>query len=112
MSRIGKMNIEVPEAVNVSLSPNVVDIKGPKGNILIPFHRDLKVTQTDGALLVERPSDSRKTIFWAEIDAAVSTPIVRAPHPITGGRMGTLRFRMPRCPRLGSLSNMEGMQSQ
>ena len=60
MSRIGKMDIQIPEAVNISLGPGIVEIKGPKGNIAVPFHQDLKVTQTDGSLLVERPSDSRK----------------------------------------------------
>ena len=59
MSRIGKMEIKIPEAVNISLGSGVVDIKGPKGNISVPFHQDLKVTETDGVLLVERPSDSR-----------------------------------------------------
>ena len=59
MSRIGKMEIQIPEAVNISLGNGVVDIKGPKGNIVVPFHQDLKVKETDGVLLVERPSDSR-----------------------------------------------------
>ena len=27
------MNIEIPEAVSITLSANRVDIKGPKGNI-------------------------------------------------------------------------------
>ena len=33
MSRIGKMDIQIPEAVNISLGPGIVEIKGPKGNI-------------------------------------------------------------------------------
>ena len=40
MSRIGKMEIQIPEAVNISLGSGVVDIKGPKGNIVVPFHQD------------------------------------------------------------------------
>ena len=59
MSRIGKMDIQIPKAVNISLGPGIVEIKGPKGIIAVPFHQDLKVTQTNGNVLVERPSDSR-----------------------------------------------------
>ena len=46
------MDIQIPEAVNISLGPGIVEIKGPKGNIAVPFHQDLKVTQTNGNVLV------------------------------------------------------------
>ena len=100
MSRIGKMNIEIPEAVNVSLSPNIVDIKGPKGNILIPFHRDLKVTQTDGTLLVERPSDSRT---HRSLHGTTRQLIFNGVHGVTKGFAKELEIR-----GVGYQANMQG----
>jgi large subunit ribosomal protein L6 len=57
MSRIGKLPIPVPSGVEVSIEPEQVRVKGPKGELSERKARDIAVQQEDGQLLVTRPSD-------------------------------------------------------
>ena len=57
MSRIGKMPIEVPHGVDVTLSGQNVEVKGGKGQLTFDVHADITVTLDDGVLRVTRPSD-------------------------------------------------------
>jgi large subunit ribosomal protein L6 len=57
VSRIGKQPIALPEGVEVSIEPERVRVKGPKGELHEPKAREIEVTQEDGEILVRRPSD-------------------------------------------------------
>ncbi len=58
MSRIGRMPIDVPDGVTVSVDPGVVSVKGPKGELSQVVSRDMKITAGDGGVLtVERPTN-------------------------------------------------------
>jgi large subunit ribosomal protein L6 len=58
VSRIGRMPIEVPDGVTVSVDPGRVSVKGPKGELSTVVSRDMKITEGEGgALNVERPTD-------------------------------------------------------
>ncbi len=58
MSRIGRMPIEVPDGVTVSVDPGRVSVKGPKGELSTVVSRDMKITEGEGGTLtVERPTD-------------------------------------------------------
>ena len=57
MSRIGKQPIEVPEGVTVEIKPGLVSVKGPRGELSQAVSPELKVTQANGTLTVERPTD-------------------------------------------------------
>jgi large subunit ribosomal protein L6 len=59
MSRIGKLPVEVPEGVEVSLGPGGLTVKGPKGTLSFQPHADMKVVVDDGEVRVERPSDAK-----------------------------------------------------
>lgn len=60
MSRIGKLPINVPNGVTVTVSDdNTVSVKGPKGALTQKVHKDITVTQEGGVLHVSRPSDSK-----------------------------------------------------
>jgi large subunit ribosomal protein L6 len=59
MSRIGKQPIPLPSGVEVSLEPELVRVKGPKGELQERISRDIEVAQEDGELVVRRPSDRR-----------------------------------------------------
>ena len=60
MSRIGKAPIVLPKGVEVAIDKenNSVTVKGPKGELRRRFHPAMLIEQRDGALVVERPSDS------------------------------------------------------
>jgi large subunit ribosomal protein L6 len=57
MSRIGKQPIAVPDGVEVFLEPQLVRVKGPKGELEQRIARDMEVSKDDGEVLVKRPSD-------------------------------------------------------
>ena len=59
MSRIGKKIINIPDSVSIDINTGLVKIKGPKGEIAIPVHLDLKISQDNQTVKIERPSDSR-----------------------------------------------------
>jgi large subunit ribosomal protein L6 len=57
MSRIGRQPIGVPDGVTVQVEPELVRVKGPRGELSERVQRDLTVEQQDGELVVTRPSD-------------------------------------------------------
>ena len=57
MSRIGKKPIPVPDGVTIDVKRGVVAVKGPKGELSQDVSPEMKVTQDDGTLTVERPTD-------------------------------------------------------
>src|SRR4051812_11912614 len=59
MSRIGRMPIPVPSGVTVTLSDDLVSVKGPKGSLAQPIPAGITVRQEGTDVLVERASDDR-----------------------------------------------------
>jgi len=57
MSRIGKKPIDVPAGVTFDIHPELVTVKGPKGELSERVNRDMKIEQGEGVVTVERPSD-------------------------------------------------------
>jgi large subunit ribosomal protein L6 len=61
MSRIGKLPISLPTGVEVEVSnDNTVTVKGPKGTLTTPVDRDIILTNADGQLVVERPTEQKR----------------------------------------------------
>jgi len=60
MSRIGKMPIQIPAGVTVTVdAENNVTVKGPKGELSQKVNKDITVSQEGGVLTVSRPSDAK-----------------------------------------------------
>ncbi len=57
MSRIGKKPIPVPSGVEIAIEPELVRVKGPKGELQERVSRDISVEQQDCEVVVSRPSD-------------------------------------------------------
>jgi len=57
MSRIGRQPIPVPAGVEVSIEPDLVRVKGPKGELQERVVRDIVVEREEDQLLVKRPTD-------------------------------------------------------
>jgi large subunit ribosomal protein L6 len=57
VSRIGKKPIAVPEGVEIDVKPGMVSVKGPKGELSQAVSPDMRVSQDNGTLTVERPTD-------------------------------------------------------
>jgi large subunit ribosomal protein L6 len=57
MSRIGKQPIAVPAGVDVFIEPELVRVKGTRGELEERVARDIGVEQQDGQIVVTRPTD-------------------------------------------------------
>jgi large subunit ribosomal protein L6 len=57
VSRIGKQPVAVPDGVEIQVEPELVSVKGPKGELAERKSREIEVKQEDGQLLVSRPTD-------------------------------------------------------
>ena len=51
MSRIGRQPIPVPSGVELTIEPELVRVKGPKGELQERIVRDISVEQEDGELV-------------------------------------------------------------
>jgi large subunit ribosomal protein L6 len=61
MSRIGKLPIQLPSGVTVSVSKdNTVTVKGPKGELHQPIDTDITIAVEDNTVLVQRPTDQKR----------------------------------------------------
>ncbi|GGL88963.1 50S ribosomal protein L6 [Deinococcus aerolatus] len=60
MSRIGKSPIPMPSGVTYSADDGLFKVKGPKGELSVPFNKELSIKQDGDQLLVERPSDAQR----------------------------------------------------
>lgn len=59
MSRIGKLPIQVPSGVTITVDSGNVTVKGPKGELTQFITPDVTVTLEDGTLTVTRKDDSK-----------------------------------------------------
>lgn len=60
MSRIGKSPISIPSGVTVTLNNNVVNVKGPKGELSQEINPDITCELEDGVLNLKRPTDQKR----------------------------------------------------
>src|SRR3990167_9485101 len=60
MSRIGKKPVSIPAGVEVSLSANVISVKGPKGSLEFAHRREVKVAVAEGIVTVTKVGETKK----------------------------------------------------
>lgn len=61
MSRIGKLPIELPQGVTITVEKdNTVIVKGPKGELKQQVDPEIKVENQDGTVVVSRPTDQKR----------------------------------------------------
>ncbi len=59
MSRIGRLPIDIPGGVTVSVAESVVSVKGPKGELSVNVASPIVVAIEDNQVIVTRPDDER-----------------------------------------------------
>jgi large subunit ribosomal protein L6 len=60
MSRIGKLPVNLPKGVTVSISDtNMVSVKGPLGELTQEVDKDLKVEVVGNEVILSRPTESK-----------------------------------------------------
>ena len=59
MSRIGRLPIDIPAGVTVTVAGQDVAVKGPKGELALTVARPIEVKVEEGQVVVTRPDDER-----------------------------------------------------
>ena len=59
MSRIGKLPIQIPSGVTITVDSDVISVKGAKGELTVPHLSDVTVAVEDGVATVTRKDDER-----------------------------------------------------
>jgi len=76
MSRIGKKQILIPEAVNVKIDGREVAINGPKGSIIQQIPEEILVTEKDNQILVSPRRENKKSRqLWGLIRALLQNHV-------------------------------------
>ena len=61
MSRVGKLPIPIPKGVTVNIQPpNLVTVKGPKGELKVTVDNELKLEQSEGTVTLSRSDNHRR----------------------------------------------------
>ena len=60
MSRIGRMPVEIPAGVTVTVNGNTVTVKGPKGTLTQSFSERMTISVADNKVHVERSTDEKE----------------------------------------------------
>ncbi|SDH34726.1 50S ribosomal protein L6 [Agrococcus jejuensis] len=61
MSRIGRLPIEIPAGVEITVDGAAVTVKGPKGELNLTVAKPIEVEIADGQVQVTRPDDERES---------------------------------------------------
>jgi large subunit ribosomal protein L6 len=59
MSRIGKLPIQIPSGVTITVDTDVLTVVGPKGQLVVPHLSDVTVALEDGFAVVTRNNEER-----------------------------------------------------
>lgn len=61
MSRIGKLPIEVPNGVKVSIADSLIKVEGPKGTLTRSIMEGVSIESENNQLVISRKADDKKT---------------------------------------------------
>jgi len=59
MSRIGKLPIQIPSGVTITVGDDSITVVGPKGQLVVPHLSDVTVSLEDNSAIVARKDDER-----------------------------------------------------
>lgn len=59
MSRIGKLPIQIPSGVIITVDSDVINVEGSKGKLVVPHLSDVTVSVEDEQAIVTRKSDEK-----------------------------------------------------
>lgn len=83
MSRIGKMPIEIPKGVDVTLSnDNVITVKGAKGTLTQAIDKQIKIEIKDNVITLSRSNDDKNVRALHGLSRSLINNMV---HGVTNG---------------------------
>ena len=82
MSRIGKKPISIPEKTEVTISGDVVTVKGPAGTLTRTIQPVLEVKVADKQVVVSLKSETPEAaVLWGTITSHISMAVKIKPVP-------------------------------
>jgi len=59
MSRIGRLPVQIPAGVDVTINGQQVTVKGHKGTLVETFHKNMSIKKEGDTIVVTRPNDEK-----------------------------------------------------
>ncbi len=117
MSRVGKKPIQIPAGVTASISPDKVEVKGPKGALHTTVPSGISVRQEGAELVVERAGDDFAAVhgltraLLANSVKGVTEGFTQLMDVVGVGYKAELKGRSIATSELGDLSPRDGEAS-
>lgn len=71
MSRIGKLPVEVPAGVTITVGDKEITVAGPKGTLLVPVQANTTTKVEDNKIIVTRKDDEPESKAWHGLQRAL-----------------------------------------
>ena len=71
MSRIGKLPVDIPAGVTITVGDVDITVAGPKGTLTVPVQPKTATKVEDGKIVVTREDDEPKTKAWHGLQRAL-----------------------------------------
>lgn len=71
MSRIGKLPVDIPAGVTITVGDKEITVAGPKGQLNVPVQQNTKTVVEDGKILVTRKDDEPESRAWHGLQRAL-----------------------------------------
>jgi large subunit ribosomal protein L6 len=76
MSRIGKQLIKVPSGVIVTINGTIIEVKGPKGELIVQIRPEIEAKMQDGQISFTVKEQSKESsAFWGLAKALVANAV-------------------------------------
>lgn len=71
MSRIGKLPVDVPAGVTITVGDSEITVAGPKGTLSVPVQQNTSTKVEDNKIIVTRKDDEQKSRAWHGLQRAL-----------------------------------------
>lgn len=71
MSRIGKLPVEIPAGVTITVGDNEITVAGPKGTLLVPIQQNTTTKIEGDKAIITRKNDEPKSRAWHGLQRAL-----------------------------------------
>lgn len=71
MSRIGKLPVDIPAGVTITVGDTEISVAGPKGTLTVPVQPNTTAKVEDGKVVVTRKDDEPKSKAWHGLQRAL-----------------------------------------
>jgi len=77
MSRIGKQKIQIPAGVNVEINNGLIKVKGPKGEVVRYFPKEVSISLANNEVSVDviNKEDKKERSLWGTYSAHVQNMV-------------------------------------